>query len=402
MRIAYLCADPGIPVFGRKGASIHVQEVIRALQRLGAQVELFATRSGGEAPAELENVPLHQLPPVPKGELAARERAALAANEGLRTVLQQAGHFDLIYERYSLWSFAGMAYARATNTPGILEVNAPLIEEQAEHRGLVDRAGAEQVAERVFGAATALLAVSDGVAGYLAGYPAAQGRVQVVPNGVNPHRFPPGLSPARPSPPDEFTIGFLGSLKPWHGLGTLLEAFAALHRHDPSTRLLIVGDGPQRADLQAELTARNLAKVAYFSGAVAPDEVPAWLASMDVAVAPYPHLPHFYFSPLKIYEYMAAGLSVVASRIGQIANLIENNVTGLLCPPGSSAALAGALRLLRADPDLRYHLGQAARTTVLRDYTWETVAGRILTAAGLEANLRSELVGDALRGIGGR
>ncbi len=378
MRIAYVCADPGVPVFGCKGASVHVQEVIRALVRRGMHVELFATRIGGEVPSGLEEVPIHMLPPIPRGDRVARERAALAANEGLWAALERAGPFDLIYERYSLWSFAGMEHARSVGVPGLLEVNAPLIEEHSLHRGLVHRAEAEQVAARVFGAATALLAVSDGVAAYLERHPAARGRVHVVPNGVDPDRFHPGLAPAYPKPPGVFTVGFVGTLKPWHGLDILIQAFDLLHRRYPATRLLIVGGGPEQGRLMARLAARGLREAACLTGMVAPDEVPGWLASMDVAVAPYPNLERFYFSPLKVYEYMAAGVPVVASRIGQLADLIENGVNGILCPPGDPAALAIALEWLRWDADLRARLGPAGRCTVLRNHTWDAVVRRIL------------------------
>ena len=393
MRLAYICADPGIPVFGRKGASIHVQEVIRALQGQGARVELFTPRPGGTAPAGLEQTPLHQLPPLPKGDLAEREQRALAANADLQAALRKAGPFDLVYERYSLWSYAGMAYARDAGIPGLLEVNAPLIEEQAQHRGLVDRAAATQVAAYAFDAAAALLAVSEGVADYLTGFPAAPDRVHVVPNGVDPARFPPDLAPAQRKADDAFTIGFVGSLKPWHGLDILVEAFAALHDLDSNVRLLIIGDGPARAALQADLAARGLSEAVRFTGALAPQAVPAWLASMDVAVAPYPNLPRFYFSPLKVYEYMAAGLPAVASRIGQLTRLIENGVTGLLCPPGDPGALTGALGRLQADPDLRQRLGRAARQTVLTRYTWDAVAARILSLAGLRTAVTSDAAG---------
>ncbi|HEY9669194.1 MAG TPA: glycosyltransferase family 4 protein, partial [Coleofasciculaceae cyanobacterium] len=184
MRIAYICADPGVPVFGQKGCSIHVQEVIRSLLRQGAQVELFATRLGGDPPAGLETVTVHQLPAIPKGEQAAREQAALSANLDLRLALEREAPFDLVYERYSLWSFTAMEYAQSVGIPGILEVNAPLIEEQEKHRGLCDRTSAEQVAERVFSAATALIAVSEEIKTYLEGYPEVGQRVHVIPNGV--------------------------------------------------------------------------------------------------------------------------------------------------------------------------------------------------------------------------
>src|SRR5262249_46748399 len=157
------------------------------------------------------------------------------------------------------------------------------------------------------------------------------------------------------------TVGFVGSLKPWHGLQTLVKAFDRLHAIDPAVRLLVVGDGPERSRLEEDLTARSLLDAVHFTGSVAPAEVPGLLASMDAAVAPYPNLRHFYFSPLKVYEYMAAGCAVVASRIGQLDGLIEHEVSGLLCAPDDPLDLAGALLRLRSEPALRDRLGEAAR-----------------------------------------
>src|SRR5579864_987734 len=153
--IAYVSADRGVPVFGRKGCSIHTQEVLRALVRKGVQVDLFATNVEGEPSPGLERVRLYPLPRPPKGDPALREQASLASNPNLRAALKQAGPFDFVYERYSLWSFAAMEYAREKGIPGLLEVNAPLIEEHAQYRILVDRAATERVAERVFDAASA-------------------------------------------------------------------------------------------------------------------------------------------------------------------------------------------------------------------------------------------------------
>jgi glycosyltransferase involved in cell wall biosynthesis len=381
MRIAYVCADLGVPVFGRKGCSIHVQEVVRALSEQGATVELFARRLEGEPPPGLETVCTHELPAVPRVDPAIREQMALAANDDVHALLEREGLFDLVYERYSLWSFAAMEYARDSGTPGLLEVNAPLIFEQAEHRTLVDRIAAELVAERVFGAATALLAVSAEVAAYLQQSRATRGRIHVVPNGVDPNRFPPNLTPICHGPPGSFTVGFVGTLKPWHGLTTLVEAFALLQRDSTNARLLVVGDGPERSRLEADLAQRGLRDSALFTGAVAPHMVPGLLASMDVAVAPYPKLTNFYFSPLKVYEYMAAGLPIVASRVGQLVELLRHEETGLLYPPGDAPALAAALQRLRTDGALRKRLGSAARAIAFQKHTWAAVARRIIGLA---------------------
>ncbi|MCU0492894.1 MAG: glycosyltransferase family 4 protein [Chloroflexaceae bacterium] len=378
MRIAYVCTDPGVPVFGCKGSSIHVQEVLRAFLRQGAQVELFARRVDGPPPPGLEAVRLHQLPPLPKGDSAERERAALAANTAFHEALTAAGRFDLVYERYALWSFAAQEWANSQAIPSLLEVNAPLLTEQASYRSLHDVEGAYQATERAFAAAGAIAAVSEEVARYVETFPATLGKTHVVPNGVDPARFAPGLSPTLPAPADVFTVGFVGTLKPWHGLPTLIDAFAMLARQETPLRLLLVGDGPERAALQADLAQRGLSEKAHFTGAVPPTAVPGLLASMDVAVAPYPVLADFYFSPLKLYEYMAAGLPVVASRSGQIERVLRHCETGLLCAPGSATELAAALALLQRCRDLRQRLGRAARAEVERYHSWDAAAARLL------------------------
>ncbi len=393
MRVAYVCADQGVPVFGRKGCSIHVQEVVRALVDLGAEIDLFTPRSEGEAPANLQSVRLHALPFTAQRDPAAREQAAFRGNADLRQALERAGPFDLVYERYSLWSHAGMDYAQTAGIPGLLEVNAPLIDEQARHRILVDRARAEWVAHRVFGNASVLIAVSHEVATYLGQFPEAEPRVHVNPNGVNPDRFPVGLRPTFCPAAGTFTIGFVGTLKPWHGLSTLIESFQRLWAEDPGISLLIVGDGPERPRIEEELSASESRLAVHFTGAVDPGEVPGLVASMDVAVAPYPPMPRFYFSPLKVYEYMAAGRAVVASGIGQLGDLIEHEVTGLLCEPGNAHELTRCLRRLRDDPYLRERLGQAARDQIQRKHSWEKTVGKILGLARAAAPAAANLTG---------
>lgn len=383
MRIAYICADPGIPVFGQKGCSIHVQEVIRAWRKLGIQVELFATRIGGDPPPDLADVIVHRLPSIPKGEIAAREKAALSTNLDLRMALENNGIFNLVYERYSLWSFAGIDYAKSRGIPGILEVNAPLIQEQAKHRGLVDRTLAEQVAQQVFSTASAIIAVSEEIKTYIESYPGVSQRVYVIANGVNPERFSSRIESALSIHSEPFTVGFVGTLKPWHGLSILVEAFDRLHQTYTNTRLFIVGDGPERDNLVTELSARGLLEATHFTGTVTPDQIPGLLAKMTVAVAPYPHQSDFYFSPLKVYEYMAAGLPVVVSRIGQLRALIKDEINGVLCPPGDAVALAATLERLYHNPEWGKQLGKAARQTIQHHHTWDAIAKRLLDIAGI-------------------
>ncbi|MEJ7782122.1 MAG: glycosyltransferase family 4 protein [Solirubrobacteraceae bacterium] len=384
-RVAYLCADAGIPVCGSKGASVHVQAVVGTLARRGLEVELLTTRPEGERPESLRDVGLRGLPPAPKGEPAARERLAQANDAVNAARLTALGPLDLVYERYSLWSAAPLEAAHAAGVPTVLEVNAPLVDEQAEHRSLVHRHEAERSTARALAAADVIVAVSDGIAAWLDGCPEAEGRVHVISNGVDPRRFPPPARELRARRPGEpFTVGFVGTLKPWHGLDTLVAAFVALRERHPEARLRIVGDGPQRQAVRDALAAAGALEAAELVGAVTPAEVPGHLAAMDVAVAPYPDLRPFYFSPLKMVESMAAGLAVVASRVGALDDLVAHGATGLLCPPGDPVALAGALAELAGDPARCARMGAAGRSRVLAEHTWDAVVDRVLALAGVD------------------
>ncbi|MDO5057451.1 MAG: glycosyltransferase family 4 protein [Lautropia sp.] len=385
--IAYVCADAGIPVFGTKGASIHVQSVIRALIRQGHRVTLLATRFDGPVPPGLEDVHCVQLPLIGRGEPEARARASLQANEDTRLLLDAHAPFDIVYERYSLWSDAGMRWARTQGIPGLLEVNAPLIVEQRTHRTLVLADEAERIARSAFGSASALLAVSPGVADYLGSWSGTRGRVHVIANGVDPSRFADAAaqrlvrhaqSPTRPAP---CVIGFLGTLKPWHGLPVLVDAFERLHPQRPHTRLLVVGDGPCREETEAALAAKGLLAHCELTGAVQAEAVPALLTRMDIATAPYPSQQDFYFSPLKIYEYLAAELPVVTTRVGHLDEVVLADVDGLLVQPDDPQALADALMQLVDDAPRREAMGQAGRARIVAHHSWDAVVTRFLQIA---------------------
>lgn len=377
MRIAYVCADPGIPVFGTKGASIHVQEMLRAFAARGAEVTLISPRIEGTRPADLDGIATRALTPAPKGDAETRAQAGLALNDEVAQALSDLAPLDLIYERHALYAHAAMEVAAASGVPGILEVNAPLAEEQARHRTLALADTARETACRAMSAAHGVAAVSPAVADHCRAHGAT--RVEVIANAISPGRFPSGAAHDGP-----FTIGFLGSLKPWHDVATALEAFAALKSGAvPEARFLIVGDGPERERLQSLADALGVSRAVTFAGAVGPDEVPAYLGRMHVGLAPYAASDEFYFSPLKLYEYMAAGLAVVASRVGHMPDVVDDGRLGLLTSPGDAAELAARLGELAASADLRAGLGRAAREHVMTHRTWDGVALRVLDLAGL-------------------
>ena len=173
-------------------------------------------------------------------------------------------------------------------------------------------------------------------------------------------------------------IGFVGSLKPWHGLEDLVRAFRRLHRSWKGYRLVVVGDGPMREEIERQVSAWGLEAAVTFTGPAAHDEVPRWIARMDVAVAPYPKDSPTYFSPIKIFEYMAAGIPVVASRVGQIGEFLVHRRSAMLHEPGSVADLVACVEELRRRPALAARLAREARSRLVRNWTWNRNAARVL------------------------
>lgn len=398
MRVAYVCADLGVPAFGTKGCSIHVQEIVRSFLKRGDVVDLFVARTGGEMPEDFcqcelsqqKSSPfrLHVLAPATVASLADREVAAQAVAARIFDAMESQGPFDLIYERHSLWSSAGPEFANRHGIPCILEVNAPLIEEQRKHRDLVDAEQAFAISQAAFAKASSLAVVSEEVGNAIVSdFDIELHKLHVVPNGVDTQRFSPDVPACMPA--DEFTIGFVGSLKPWHGVETLLEAFQRMRRECPNSRLLIIGDGPMQRQFQRIGSAgnecngdMNISSRVHWIGSVLPSQVPGYLNSMDVAVAPYPELPDFYFSPLKVYEYMACGLTTVASDIGQLKSTIKHRVDGFLYNPSSTSALANTLSMLAEQPAVCKGVGRRARKRAVEEFSWDRVLMRSLATLG--------------------
>jgi len=404
MKILYLCPDLGIPVLGHKGASVHVRELTSALSQAGHGVILAAqmlNKSPWEKPADLK-VPVIQVRP------SSATSSAVAAfkkfNEGLAAENSFPGELrrilynqdlvedlrrrfensppDFIYERASLYATAGVSLARLFNIPLITELNAPLAVEQSAYRATGFGELAAQAERWTLNQADAVLVVSSELKKHVVQLGVKRDKIHVVPNGVNTELF-------RPAKPDPILrkrlqldgapiLGFVGGLRPWHGVEILPKLMERLSRRRDSIRMIVVGEGQLRPSLMKTFESLKLADRVTFTGALAHEEIPDVIRQFDVALAPYPKLDHnFYFSPLKLYEYMACGVPVAAAKVGQIAEVVSHGKTGLLHAPGDLSALVGDCEKLLSNPKLRATLGRAAAAKVAREFTWARNVERI-------------------------
>lgn len=363
---------------GGDAQGIHIHEIIRAFRELGHEVEVaaLAGERGDRARAGKElRLPawFYDLMSLSYNLYGYRMLRAAA----------KAGQPDLIYERYSLNTFCGIWAARRLGVPLILEVNAPLAYEQETLGKLAFRRLARFSERWICSNSTHTIVVTGVMRDMLVAEGVPRERIVVVTNGVDPARFHPGVPGAevldRHGLKGKLVLGFVGWFRRWHGLELLLEVFRDARLADLGARLLLVGDGPARPELDRFIAENGLADVVVFTGPVRHDQIPAHIAAMDVAVQP--SAPE-YACPMKIVEYMAMAKCVVAPDQPNIREIVEHGKNGLLFEAGNDQALAKALHRAVRDSEVRRSLGASALETVLsRRFLWKANAERALLLA---------------------
>lgn len=359
---------------------IHIHEMTEALRGLGHRVTIqsLARPEGAGQRHSARLATVRRRMPQAVFELAA---AAINIHEyaALRRQLA-AERFDLIYKRHALLDVGAILAARRAGIPVALEVNtaysAPSVREFEPVRLLPLVRRAERLALR---SASVVLAVSSPLAAYVRELAGPAVRVLTLANGVNPEFFDASRADgaairAAYGLTDQFVVGWAGILRRWHGIEVLIDAVATL----PAVRLLLIGDGPARPDLERLAEERGLRGRLTVTGRVPHAAMPSHIAALDVAIAADDRTG--FASPMKVLEYMGMARPVVLPRLANLADLVHDDRTGLFFEPGSAASLALAIGRLQASPPLRARLGRAARLMVEDRFNWSFNARAVLDA----------------------
>lgn len=381
MRLLYCALDQVVP--GTVGGATHVRAVAEGLARLGHEVDVLTGEGDAGFPPS---------PPAASGAVRWHRLAAPGGRPHLRLVRAPAVRRmaaalapDAVIERYHNFGGEGVLAARGIGVPAILEVNAPVVDHPGSAKARLDRLlvarPLQRWREHVCGLADLIVTPSARILPRR--IPAA--RVLEIEWGADTAMFRPGAAGRVPfSRGDDETVAvFAGAFRAWHGAVHLAHAARELQDGGiTSLHAVFVGDGPELA--RTREAAAPLAR-ATFTGALPYAEMPACLAATDIGVAPFDAAAHaplqldFYWSPLKIFEYMASGLPVVAPQLPRLAQLVEHEREGLLYSPDEPGALAGALRAL-LDPETRRRLGQSGRTRAEREFSWAAHCDRLASA----------------------
>jgi glycosyltransferase involved in cell wall biosynthesis len=296
-----------------------------------------------------------------------------------RTAL--ASDVDFIYQRYSRFNCTGVLLSAATALPLALEFNGSevWISKRWDPIGL--RWLLKRFERLNLQAADVIFVVSEVERLNLIEAGVIPAKIIVNPNGVDPDRFRPdcgGRDIRRALGIENQTVvGFIGTFGPWHGAPVLARA-ARLCAKEAGVHVIFIGAGEERA--LSEAIIESGAVSATFTGSLPHEKVPAYLDACDILASPHVASTdgsEFFGSPTKLFEYLAMGKGIVASRLGQVGELIIDGENGLLVEPGDEHALAQAIERLGVDIELRTRLGAAARKTASERYTWRHNAARV-------------------------
>jgi len=364
-------------IASKDGQYVHIEELTHALKSLGHEIIMVGPNLGEGRDAKVERrsvALLKRYMPRFLYELMEFAYSLFAYRRLQKTIMAQ--HPDCIYERYNLFMPAGVWASRRHKLPFLLEINAPLYEERSRYSGIALSRLALWSEEYTWRGADRALVVTRVLAERVRARGVDPAAIVVIPNGIDMDKFSnvPDIRVAK----DELglggrvVLGFVGYMREWHGLERVVDLLSDVSE---TRHLLLVGDGPARLSLERRARELGVADRLTITGIVAREKIAEYIAAFDVAIQPD---VVDYASPLKLFEYMAAGRAIVAPDKPNITEVLKHEYNALLFDPVDDQAFSSAVKRLCEDPALRKRLSEAARGTILdRGYTWKENAKRV-------------------------
>ncbi|MDE2028635.1 MAG: glycosyltransferase family 4 protein [Candidatus Omnitrophica bacterium] len=371
---------------------VHIASIIKGFRDMGHEVEVVSPSavdplmSAGSSPYEkkegLKSTVFRFLSrslPQFLFEIVELSYNAVAYFKLSKALMKQKVAF--IYERYAFFSFMGAYLAAKNCIPLIIEVNEIAGEQRVRKQVFVG--WARKIEGYIFKKADLIMVVSQFLKDKIIGLGVNGEKIIVLPNAVDPQRF--SLSVSSNGLRERYSIadgvlvfGFIGWFVAWHNLELLVDAFAAVAEKSNNVRLVLVGDGVLKEELQKQARIKGVEEKVIFTGSVSHKDIPQYIGLMDICVIP---ATNEYRSPIKMFEYMAMAKAVVAPKLKPIEDVLEDGHDAMFFEPDDFSTLTEVFKKLIQDAQMRSLLGRRARQKIEKEYTWENNARKILKLA---------------------
>lgn len=364
----------------KDGQAVHIEEMIAAMRAQGHEVRIVAPAVSQEGQMGGKVGWVHKLKDaLPKALYELLELAySIVAYRQLKVAATEFKP-DFIYERYNLFLLSGSMLKRQLGIPLLLEVNAPLVHERSQHSGGLALPWLARWAEgKAWRSADYVLPVTRVLGGHVAAYGVPDEKIVVIPNGINEAHFISAPDPETAKQAlglvGKLVLGFTGFVRDWHGVDRVIRWLASPQAPE-NAFLLVVGDGPVRAELEGLARSLQVNDRVCFTGVIDRSKVPEHVAAFDVALQP---AVTAYASPLKLMEYLVLGKAIVAPCEPNLLEILTDNDNALMFDGKSAQGLELALSRLCADADLRQRLSQGSKATIGRlGLTWDGNATKV-------------------------
>jgi len=381
MKILYLSADPKMGLTDPRGYGIHMTELIQAFRQIGNEVYPIVAGQAAHVKRELPHK--RAIRRILPGRIIETARTMWDILSDCKSYVQAKTALvtffpDFIYERYAVFHQSGVILSKKYRVPIILELNSPLSERDL-HYGHRRRTLALKIKKRVLLLGDAIVVVSNFLRDYLLNLGIPASKIHVIPNAVDPNRFTPHIDGSvirRNYKLDKkVVVGFVGGFSQWHGIESLLAAAQDVIEKIKHIHFLLVGEGNMREVSEKFVRDNGISEYVTFTGSVLYKDIPHYIAAMDITTMP---CSNSHGSPIKIFEYMAMEKPIIAPRVGPVEEIIDDGKEGLLINAGNRDQLRDALLYLCDNEKLGTHMAKSARQKILKNYTWERNAERVI------------------------